>query len=109
MASRSRAAVSRRRFLTLAAALAAGAVPSAAATAASRRRIRPGSSPRDVAGERARRTAPGGRVADPAEIEKQKKYTADLLKVIRSFDLPPGSPMGFAFVPLKARRSRGSE
>jgi anaerobic selenocysteine-containing dehydrogenase len=47
-----------------------------------------------------------GHVADPAEIAKQKKYTADALKVIRDYSLPAGSPMAFAFKPVKAARGR---
>jgi hypothetical protein len=47
-----------------------------------------------------------GHAADPAEIAKQKKYTADALKVIRDYPLPAGSPMAFAFKPMKANRGR---
>jgi len=43
---------------------------------------------------------------DPAEITKQKKYTADALKVIRNYVLPAGSPMAFSFRPLKAARGQ---
>jgi hypothetical protein len=43
---------------------------------------------------------------DPAEIAKQKKYTADALKVIRNYVLPAGSPMAFSFKPLKAARGQ---
>jgi hypothetical protein len=41
-----------------------------------------------------------------AEIEKQKKSTADTLKVIRDFKLPPGSVMAFEFHPLGRRRGK---
>jgi hypothetical protein len=44
----------------------------------------------------------------PAEIEKQKKSTADALKVIRNYVLPAGSPMAFSFKPLKAARGRAA-
>ena len=38
------------------------------------------------------------------EIEKQKKYTLDSVKKIRDYQLPAGSPQGFAFAPMPARR-----
>jgi len=38
------------------------------------------------------------------EIEKQKKSTADQLKVIRNYQLPAGSPMAFEFHPLRRGR-----
>ena len=41
-----------------------------------------------------------------AEIEKQKKSTADTLKVIRDFALPPGSVMAFEFRPLGRKRGK---
>ena len=41
-----------------------------------------------------------------AEIEKQKKSTAETLKVIRDFQLPPGSVMAFEFRPLARKRGR---
>jgi hypothetical protein len=47
-----------------------------------------------------------GHAADPAEIAKQKKFTADALKVIRDYPLPAGSPMAFTFKPIKAARGR---
>jgi hypothetical protein len=58
--------------------------------------------------ERARgnRKAPAGRAASPAirkEIATQEKSLADQLKVIRGYDLPPGSPMAFVFKPLRSR------
>jgi hypothetical protein len=48
---------------------------------------------------------PGTHVALADEIEKQKKSTADSLKKLRAYSLPPGSPQGFAFRPLPAKRS----
>jgi len=44
----------------------------------------------------------------PAELEKQKKYTADSVKAIRNYALPPGAAPAFVFRPLasRARRSR---
>ena len=41
-----------------------------------------------------------------AEIDKQKKSTADALKVIRDFELPPGSVMAFEFRPLERKRGK---
>jgi len=38
------------------------------------------------------------------EIEIQKKSVADMLKVIRSYELPAGSPPAPVFRPLRARR-----
>jgi hypothetical protein len=90
--------VSRRRFMALlasasAASLAAPARPliAAAGAATATRRLPPA-------------PAPTPRVA--AEIEKQKKYVADTLKVLRDFSLPPGSPMAFEFQPMRAKRGK---
>lgn len=41
-----------------------------------------------------------------AEIEKQKKYVADTLKVIREFKLPTGSDMAFEFRPMRPKRRK---
>jgi len=55
-----------------------------------------------------RAPAPAGRrAASPAirkEIANQEKSLGDQLKTIRGYALPPGSPMAFAFKPLRARR-----
>lgn len=80
--------ITRRRFITLlaagsAAALTAPAAPTPPAT---------------------KRPAPGPKVL--AEIEKQKKFSADALKVIRAYPLPPGSEMAFAFRPLRPKRRK---
>ena len=60
--------------------------------------------------ERARGTkAAPGRAASPAirkEIANQEKSLADQLKVIRGYDLPPGSPMAFVFKPVRAARPK---
>lgn len=86
---------SRRRFLSL---IAAG---SAAVAAAPARTLAAAAS-----------TAPAA-VAKPtaalpakmrAEIEKQKKNTADALKTIRDYPLPPGSAMAFVFRPMARGR-----
>ena len=105
----------RREFLkTVAAgsavAIAAVATQSAAATvvkavATSAKRPDPKSAPSK--GAASARAANAHRM-DPAELAKQRKYTADALKVIRDYVLPAGSPMAFSFKPLKAARSRGS-
>jgi len=61
--------------------------------------------------ERARSPVEGRRrAASPAvrkEIANQEKSLADQLKVIRGYELPPGSPMAFAFVPRSVERKRG--
>jgi hypothetical protein len=89
-----RVALSRRRFMTL---LAAG---SATALVAPSRAIEAA-------------TAPPAKPAAPlpppklrAEIEKQKKSTADTLKVIRDYKLAPGSVMAFEFRPLPRKRGK---
>jgi len=38
------------------------------------------------------------------EIESQKRSLADALKVIRGYDLPPGSSPAFVFRALRARK-----
>ena len=50
--------------------------------------------------------APSRPPALEAEIAKQKKSTADLLKTIRDFELPPGSEMAFVFSAVKPARRR---
>lgn len=94
--SRARARVSRRRFLSL---IAAG---SAAAAIAPAQKVLAATS---AASKSAALTAPmvaTGKVR--TEIEKQKKSTAEQLKVIRNYVLPPGSPMAFEFRPLRRGR-----
>jgi len=88
-----RSRVSRRRFMTLVAGASAAALvaPASAVRAAARRPL-----PRKSA------TPP----ATAAEIEKQKKYVAEALKVIRDYPLPPGSNMAFAFRPLRPARKK---
>ena len=87
----------RRRFVTLVAMSGAAILTSPlsrAAAAAARARSRP---------EAGRRQAPSPAVQK--EIANQEKTLADQLKVIRGYELPPGSPMAFVFAPLRARRS----
>jgi hypothetical protein len=97
--ARLRAALSRRRFLRLAAAgaLALAAPASAAAPAGTRK---------PAATRPAGPAARTGRIASAREIQKQKGWLADSLKAIRAVELPPGSNPAFVFRPLKPRRRR---
>lgn len=55
------------------------------------------------------KTAARRREPSPAirrEIASQEKSLAEQLKTIRTYPLPPGSPMAFVFRPLRARRRR---
>ena len=88
---------SRRRFLKVAVMGSAAAVASSVlmgttevAAAVAKRAQRP------------RPAAPERSAGVEAEVAKQKRSTGDLLKAIRDFELPSGSEMAFAFVPLKA-------
>jgi hypothetical protein len=45
-------------------------------------------------------------VAIRKEIASQKKSLADALKVIRDYELPPGSPPAFVFRAMRARKGR---
>lgn len=88
----------RRKFVRL---LAAGAAVAAALPAA---------------GVGAEKAAPAARPKEGAhrpptpamrkEIEAQKKSVADMLKVIRAFELPAGSPPATVFRALKSGRTR---
>jgi hypothetical protein len=42
------------------------------------------------------------------ELRTEKKSVADMLKAVRSYKLPAGSPPAMAFRPMKARRGRTS-
>jgi len=98
---------SRREFLKTVAASSAlalagganGAVAATAVKAAAR-----GARAKAGAGGATSPAAHGG--ALPSEIAKQKKSTADALKVIRDYPLPAGSTMAFAFKPMTANRGR---
>jgi hypothetical protein len=89
----------RRRFVRL---LAAGAAAAAAAPIAS------------VAGAKVRHApTPPPAVPHPPvttamrkEIEVQKKSVADMLRVIRTYELPAGSPPATIFRAMRARRER---
>ena len=88
---------SRRRFLKVAVMGSAAVVASSVLTgtanvaaAVAKRAPRP------------RPAAPARSAGVEAEVAKQKRSTSDLLKTIRNFELPAGSEMAFAFVPMKA-------
>jgi hypothetical protein len=86
----------RRRFVTLVALSGAALVtaPLSRAAAAARR----------VGSQSERHRTPTPAIR--REIANQEKGLADQLKVIREFELPPGSAMAFAFKPLRTRRGR---
>ena len=87
-------AMERRRFIQLV------AVSGAAVLAA------PLSRPARAAARKAAAAAAGRRAETPAvrgEIASQRKSLADSLKVIRGYDLPPGSPPAFVFRVLRAK------
>jgi hypothetical protein len=85
----------RRRFVTLVAMSGAAllASPLSRAAAAVARAKTPQAGPRHAASPAIRK-----------EIATQEKALSDQLKVIRDYELPPGSPMAFVFEPLRARR-----
>jgi len=88
--------IKRRRFVTLVALSGAALVVeplSRAAAAVSR-----------GAGTGASRRTPSPAVR--REIANQQKSLAEQLATIRRYELPPGSPMAFAFTPLRAPRGR---
>jgi hypothetical protein len=89
----------RRRFVTLVAMSGAALItsPLSRAAAAVARVKTPEAGPRHAASPAIRK-----------EIASQEKALADQLKVIRSYELPPGSPMAFVFKPLRARPGQKS-
>ena len=96
------ASKSRRRFLKVVAmgsvaALASAVLLESDASGAPRRE-KPTSKP---AAHPAPRTP-----AIEAEVAKQKKSTADILKTIRDYELPAGSEMAFVFSPARASKRR---
>lgn len=109
--TRSAGARTRREFMKLLAAGSAAVLASPRAlaeTAGADPKSASASGAKSAAGARLTRTRvePGARVALPAEIEKQKKYLADTLKVLREYPLPPGSPQAFSFRVLAPRRRK---
>lgn len=91
-------AIPRRRFVKLLAASAASLAmsqdPARAATATTQR-------------HRAA-TSTSGSAALEKELKTERKSVADMLKVVRSYKLPAGSPPALVFRPMKARRGRRS-
>ncbi len=85
----------RRRFVTLVAMSGAALIASPLSRAAL-------AVTRAVAPDASQRRAPSP--ATRKEIASQEKALSDQLKVIRDYELPPGSPMAFVFKPLRARR-----
>lgn len=85
----------RRRFLSLMAAGAAAVLtqPVNRSLAAAAKRAPAPESPSPSAAAR-------------KEIANQKKSVADMLKVIRAYKLPPGSPPAFVFRAAKRRSER---
>ena len=94
---------SRREFLKLAAAGSAAASHGSAGRALATTAAKSGAAGKSAG---AKHAGPGGHAgarpaAIEAEIEKQKKSTADTLKTIRDRELLPGAPLAFVFKPLK--------
>jgi hypothetical protein len=87
----------RRRFTQLMAA--SGAAVLAGASPGSRARA---ATPRKKPA-RARKPVPP---AVEKEIRAQKKSLDETLKVVRAFELPPGSPTAFIFHAMPARKER---
>lgn len=96
----SNGSMDRRKFVALlaAGAAAAAAVPIAVAEATQTRERQP-----PPATQPARRPMTA---AVRKELETQKKSVADMLRVIRGYELPAGSPPATVFRALKARRPR---
>jgi hypothetical protein len=90
-------AIPRRRFVKLLAASAASLAmspdPARAATASTQRH---------------RAATTSGSAALEKELKSEKKSVADMLKVVRGYKLPAGSPPALIFRPMKARRGRTS-
>ena len=99
---------SRRDFMRLMAA-GAGAMLAAGAPAAGAA-VKPVKKPAaDTTARmrRARTETAGGHPMLPAELEKQKKFTADSLKTLRNYSLPPGASPAYVFRPLASKSRRG--
>ena len=96
---------SRREFLKLVAAGSAAALTAnARGAAAAAKRAATKATVRPVEAKPQAPSAAEIPMAIRAEIEKQKKFTADALKVIREYPLPAGSPMAFSFAPMRVTR-----
>ena len=101
---------SRRDFMRL---MAVGASAMIAAPAAAAVKTAVKKAPADTTG-RMRRSRGGETVPTngvhpmlPAELEKQKKSTADSLKTLRNHSLPPGAMPAYVFRPLAQKSRRG--
>ena len=90
-----RTKIGRRRFVRLAAVAAAAAAMNPVAAA-------PSAAAKEPAKRAPKRRTPDSRVR--AEIENQKKQLDAMLQVIRSYELPAGSPPAMIFRPLGPRR-----
>lgn len=97
--SRTPRRMDRRRFVQLVAATGAAVI----AAPLTKLAAAPASATARAKGHDARAAT----AATSKEIRNQERSMADALKVIRGHELPPGSPMAFAFAPIKARRRRG--
>lgn len=86
----------RRRFVTI---VAMGGAAVVAAPLSVVGAAPPPSAARPRAGAR-----PAASPAVRRELASQERSLAETLKVIRSYELPPGSPMAFAFAPLRGGR-----
>jgi hypothetical protein len=99
---------SRRQFLKLVAAGSAAALTSGArGAAAAARRAAAKSAARAATADSAHAAPAAIPDAVRVEIEKQKKSTADALKIVRDYPLPAGSPMAFSFAAMRATRREG--
>jgi hypothetical protein len=102
-AKRAPAVSTRREFLRIAAIGSAVALlPAAAGTAEAARRAARRAAKRSKPAKPAKHAEAPQATALAAEIEKQKKATADALKTIRAFVLPPGSEQAFVFAAMPA-------
>ena len=94
-------AIHRRRFVKL---LAASAASLAMASDPARAVAKTTEQHRPNAGA----PVPPKSTALEKELRTEKKSVADMLKVVRSYKLPAGSPPAMAFRAMKARRGRTS-
>ena len=100
---------SRREFLRMVAAGSAAVVAASAGRAAAAAKSAAAKSAGGAQTAKSGAAQPGGSrsAAVQAEIDKQKKSTAKALKAIRAYELPAGSPMAFAFRPLRPTHKGG--
>jgi len=91
-------AMERRRFVQIVSAAAAAVITAPWSRLAAAAQRHSGPPPK---GER-----PSATAAMRKEIRNQERTLGAALRVIRDYELPPGSPMAFVFTPLRARRRR---